>query len=594
MDKLKEIWRTVRRIHFWLICVTVLLLSMVIWFVAVGKIAKEKKTQASKYTGLFSTVQSIQGKERVPNNDVASDMGTLIGARTDEIGEAWATKFEQQNSDEIGILTWPEEKMGPAFVRHMEPLRPIEKELEFPLPESDDRRLRISWREDYREYIYEEMPRLAASIGAHWHSDGNSTGASAISGGYGEEGGYGESGPRSRTGTSDESLATQAVVHWDPANQQEFMATHFTWGEGSGGSSRSRGEVSNETGDPNVLEVLYAQEDLWTLRALMKIIQETNAGANTRFNAAIKTIHSLRIGKDAVESTGRILKVAAAPGEGEEDATGGAAGGYGGYGGYGEEGGYGGGYGGGGGAAGAQYYQSDAAAGAGDGGEGGYGGGYGGVEGGYGAPGGVAADDPAEGRYVDKNYQSLPAAKLRSVMAATEAMEPEDAYLAVAKRVPVRMRLSIDQRKLPDLLVACGNSELTVEVRQLRLNPEDIGSSSSSIIGRGGGYGGGYGDGPSIARGALATESTSPFPFDVVVELYGIVYIYNPVDDRALGVEVEAGDVSSIQPTETIQKISQRLQRARWQPFGWFNNRFTFDSTFTKQSRRLGAWRPLS
>src|SRR5262249_9134089 len=94
------------------------------------------------------------------------------------------------------------------------------------------------------------------------------------------------------------------------------------------------------------------------------------------------------------------------------------------------------------------------------------------------APGGSATDgaggmeqllgrDPAEGRYVDDKYKRLEAARLRSALKSTT---PEDALLAVAKRMPVRIRVSIDQRRLNLLLAQCGNSNLPVEVRQVRIN----------------------------------------------------------------------------------------------------------------------------
>ena len=74
--------------------------------------------------------------------------------------------------------------------------------------------------------------------------------------------------------------------------------------------------------------------------------------------------------------------------------------------------------------------------------------------------------DPAEKRYVDKNYQPLAGEALRAAMTSTD---PEDAYLAVAKRMPVRMRFQMDQRAIPRLLLACSNSPLTIEVRQVRV-----------------------------------------------------------------------------------------------------------------------------
>ncbi len=47
---------------------------------------------------------------------------------------------------------------------------------------------------------------------------------------------------------------------------------------------------------------------------------------------------------------------------------------------------------------------------------------------------GPSSSDPADNRYVDKDYKPVPAAKLREAMKSPMG----DAFFAVAKRVPVR------------------------------------------------------------------------------------------------------------------------------------------------------------
>ncbi len=181
---------------------------------------------------------------------------------------------------------------------------------------------------------------------------------------------------------------------------------------------------------------------------------------------------------------------------------------------------------------------------------------------GMGEPGGMSGPDPAEERYVDKDYQPLPAETLRKVMGSTESIAPEEAYLAVAKRIPVRMRISIDQKRLPKFLVECANAELTVEVRQLRVNPTDDGSLMPSGMGRE------VGRLPRVSpresmRPGMGGEQPeiNNFPFDVTAEIYGIIYLYNPVDDRALG--IEAGSGEELDPSSvTILVLPERHGRS--------------------------------
>ena len=148
--------------------------------------------------------------------------------------------------------------------------------------------------------------------------------------------------------------------------------------------------------------------------------------------------------------------------------------------------------------------------------------------------------DPADNRYVDNHYQPLPASMLRSVLKkptpgeTTEPIAPEFAYLAVAKRIPVRMRLRVDQRKLNRLLAECANSELTIEIRQIRINPDMQRSTRSPTR--------------QQRRWRLEMQemrmdrgdsSEELFQYDVDIELYGIVYVYNPVNKEVLGIDQE-------------------------------------------------------
>ncbi len=177
----------------------------------------------------------------------------------------------------------------------------------------------------------------------------------------------------------------------------------------------------------------------------------------------------------------------------------------------------------------------------------------------------TALADPADGRYVDEQYQPLKATRLRGSLTSRD---PNDALLAVAKRMPVRIRFKIDQRRLNRALAECGNSRLPIEVRQVRINRPAAASSGGGggggAAGAGGGFdapaadmpgmamGGGGGTGfgapPGLGGGegmggmfgggrpgAGSVGDASVDPNLIDVELYGIVYIYNPVNKSQLG-----------------------------------------------------------
>ncbi len=104
------------------------------------------------------------------------------------------------------------------------------------------------------------------------------------------------------------------------------------------------------------------------------------------------------------------------------------------------------------------------------------------------------------------------------------------------KRMPVSLRLTIDQRQLNKLLVECANSPLPVEVRQLRINPSNDARKPEPQ----GASGGQSAVGPSTANDS----------YDVPVELHGIIYIFNPPDPTKVGGALNAtADAGTPAPT---------------------------------------------
>jgi hypothetical protein len=490
MDGFQDFLRTVKRLHFWIICPTIVLLGLGAWWLAVSKLDKQEEANHKRIEQHYQTLAKIRGIDPHPNENVQQGMEQLISKRREEVENAWREKWKQQTA-ENGILTWPAE-LKPEFIQKVERYRPIEKMVGFP---GEGEQLRIDLRRHYRDYIKDELPKLAAMIRSEWKADESRMSPEG-------DNPYGRRQRRS----------SQFIVDWNVANQQEIQQNHFDWsGRSQRLATRDGAPQAEAEGVPSLLEILYAQEDLWVLRAIMQVIDRTNGKTHSQATAAVKEIEFIRLGRDAARNAGRITRVqgAAAEREGTGDVFGPGL---------------------------AEHAQH-----AGDLGDqmaGGHtGGGHadGPFDAAQGAPTGP---DPAEGRYVDKDYVPLPAAKLREVM-SSQQVAPEDAYLAVAKRIPVRMRLRMDQRGLNRLLVECASSELTIEVRQLRINPpmEDRGGSYSFQPSRG------MGD---VAGGQLVDEDERS-GFDVTVELYGIIYIFNPVDRKVLGYEDDGSNQATNQ-----------------------------------------------
>jgi len=154
-----------------------------------------------------------------------------------------------------------------------------------------------------------------------------------------------------------------------------------------------------------------------------------------------------------------------------------------------------------------------------------------------------------------------------NITAGSRNIRPQ---LAIAKRYPTRIRLTIDLRYLHQFLAACGNAELSIEVLQVRIDaPSGMNKGGGNSGGMGGMGGGGMGGGDmgggdmggggmggtsggmggtsggmggtsggmggGTAGGAVIKVPT--MQYHVEVEIYGIVHIYNPVNLAALGID---------------------------------------------------------
>lgn len=363
--------------------------------------------------------------------------------------------------------------------------------------------------------------------------------------------------PKSADGKEGKAVALQewqGLVYWPESARNDFVS-QFRWEH-----------------DPTTLQVRYAQEDLWVLESLLNVIGKTNLDADgnpvkEHVLAAVKRIDALEMGKYVSVS---LLSGSAGGDQGGMGGMGGMPGG---------------------GGAGGPGAGGPGAGGPGAGGAGGpsAGGPGGGATGGMGGGQNADADPNAqidaelkENRFVDAKGKPLGAS--------------EKAPFAEFNMMPVRLKLLVDQDKIPHLLANCANSPLTIEVRRVQINPEGGGAGGGKGNSRapsgmggmrggaggmggggmggggmggggmggggldgmgpgGGGAGGGMGAGgggrgPGMGQsgggmgaggggnrngsgGAINAEVESRSS-DVEVEILGVVYLFNPPDKATL------------------------------------------------------------
>lgn len=517
MDKLKEQLAIIQPHLFWILAGVALLVVLGGWYSSVGELDTQRESNSGSISQGFNQVNNIRTTHPLHPNDLTLEKLT---ERNRKFSESIAKGWQAQYSRQAQVLVWPA-VFQKDFHDAVDRLRTIEL-LDFPTKFRDD--LSQPHRQQYRDFIEDVLPDLAKAIGADWKATRSGV-VDPSAGGRSGPGGFGpDAGAPGVAAPVDNS-----IVFWSPANQQEILTNHF------GFTARAK--------DPATLEVLYAQEDLWIFDNITKIIARSNEGAKFRYDAAIKMIDFIRIGRSAfgdaglVQATGGPL-AAASPAEGAPPADG-------------------------------SQPPADGSAPAGDA-----------------PPEGLPPPipgDPANWRYVDAAFKPLYGEQLRF---AHRTPTPANALLLVAKRMPVRMRFQVDQRRLNSILAECGNAPLPLEVRQVRVNrsaaavgnPEAAGAGAGAGAGPGvqegpggyqgggeGGFGGqrppttrgqgeGFGQlpggpgGPGV-RGMGSGSTTSDATVDthlIDVEIYGIVYIYNPVNLKVLGLEPPAGAAAAL------------------------------------------------
>ncbi len=493
MDQVKQYLAVALRYGFWIGATVVLLGSLGIWFMTTSRLTKEADAQTGKIEADISQVAAVRGKlPSHPNPTSHTEMLKKIESREAEVLQAWSTVFDRQR----GILTWPETELQPELIAEFKDKIPIEQFYVHPVAEADE--IETTLRNNYAYYIGNALPAIAAIGNTEWTAvfDSSTRGAAGMEG-YGMDmgmEGYGMPGPM--MGPQDEG----PLVKWSRSSQEAVLDDLFPW----------RGSR------PTTLQIYYSQENMWILKSMLSIIASVNGDARQRFQAKIREIDKLAIGRSVKFGAGNISQ----PGSG----MGGGMDGMGmGMDGMGMEDMYAGGM-----DSGMDTGMADMYA---------------------GGTGGVADVDPADNRYVDTLNQPITGAALRGALSSNS---PTDANLAVAKRVPVMMRLKMDQRAVPLLIAQCGNAPLMIDVQQVRVLPK--GSTGATEMGMESGYGsdmgmgmgmgadmGGMGSGYGAGMAAV-TEPRDEFPLDMTVEVYGLMYFYNPPQEEKLGVEQITAD----------------------------------------------------
>lgn len=476
MDQVKVYLGVAKKHHFWILAVIIVIVSIVVWMMAASSLAALYNTNKQAIDGAKKGLEETKRSPELPNPLFTQRVDGLHDDLKKQVFAAWEKLYQRQGN----LLRWPDLDVGEGNTFNIGlMLKPTED-----IPD----RYRAIYNEtvlvDQWTQLFNQL-RLRRQVVPEKDEDSDEQPAARGLGG---------------------PVNYEGVIVWDEELRQAIINRYYT------------------SGVPSSTKVRLSQEDFWLFQSLVWIINTVNGeDATDPLKAKIKEIQELDVAQWATAAAQASAKDSGkAPSRRRSGGTSsGMAGGPMGMGGGGGGGPMGPGGGGGGGPMGP--------GGGGGGGPMGPGGGGGGGPMGPGGPGGNNAPTPPgggggnsqasaaggetkkdadtelrDGRYLDEKGQPL----------AAGAPEP----FAEFKQVFVFMKLTMDQRAIPELIAACANAPLPVETRQvtMRMLGDDADGMGMQVFG-----------GQSGGVETLANDAT--------IELSGVIYLYNPPDVAQLG-----------------------------------------------------------
>jgi uncharacterized membrane protein YgcG len=477
---------------------------------SVASIDKAFKDRKNALESTKKTTEGISSDRSHPNEITISDIQNCCKELRVRVKQAWTILEKDQRERNL----WPK-KVGPAFNEEITKLKFFDE-------------ITIKSREDYLNFVEEYLPELEVFVDRRRVQQKDDQGewkemditaavtASSVSGGDSDLGMGRETGMgRSEMPSMNIMGTTEASLPRGPDGEEIYRYV----GTVDWPNPETRTVTSSWARLPKSNEVWFAQEELWVYHALLSVIKESNIEATGPHNAVVKRIENLLIGQAAAaaleaRSSGRISNPSgAASSMGSE--------------------------------------MSPSMSG----------------DGGLGGGGGITVarteDDvitvKMNNRYVDNKATPLKASD----------KPPFDQF----KRMPICLRLIVDQRRIPEILVNCANCSMPIDVLWVRINPAatksfDLGAYDASVAASsaGGGDGmsgmsgmsdmgggsGGYGgrSGMSGGGGGSTTGDDTQVRIDSIggiygtnaipIEIYGCISIFNPVEHGGLQQQEES------------------------------------------------------
>jgi hypothetical protein len=267
MDQLKTFLAAVKKHHFWILCGLSCLVGLGMVYGASGKLLKAYDSKKSDISGVERKLADYTGGSDHPNeNWVKAVKGKTEDFRR-KVYDAWVKLYEQQRIN----FFWPKDlgkgqEFYDAFKVDPAPVPPFKM---------------AELSELYQTYVTSTiLPGMAKIVDADWtgRPDRDAQAQPRFQGRPGARGAV--------AARPDEATQAEHAVVWDQADQTR-MYELYTW----------------EDQPPREIEIRYAQEEMWVLKAIFDSIARANNGARIPNDAVVRVIQEAVIGYDAAEKS---------------------------------------------------------------------------------------------------------------------------------------------------------------------------------------------------------------------------------------------------------------------------------------------------
>jgi len=272
MDQVKVALAVIKKYHFWILSVVVLITGAAVWTMASGALAKAFEADKAKIETATKSLDPFGGEP--PNASFKQKVDQMHDGLKQEVAVVWKELYEKQ----VRLFVWPE-LIAPDIAK----LQPGE-----PIPE----RLRAFYNNNI---VRDEWHRVLEEIDLRRPVGGNEN-ASGAGDGIMPGGMFG--------GNANSEL--EGLVVWDAAAREAIVNRYYS------------------ESPPSDLKVRLTQEDLWIFEhSLIPVVNLVNANAHDAADATIKRIDVLDLAQWAINAANESNFTLYKPGSGKPGRSGG-------------------------------------------------------------------------------------------------------------------------------------------------------------------------------------------------------------------------------------------------------------------------------